>query len=144
MDELVKALAPAFACGLGVQQALELADVFIGAHIGGQKKKVTLGWLSLALGVAITWFGEIRVLNVLAPTKFPLEGAVAPLFDVIVSALIISAGTEGFNSILKFLLYKKEEQKAETNQQQQQSPTASGINRQPAPPDVTLPVPAVV
>jgi hypothetical protein len=33
---------------------------------------------------------------------------------VAVTALVISAGTEGLNSILKYLGYKKDEQKAET------------------------------
>lgn len=33
--------------------------------------------------------------------------------DVIVTALVLSAGTEGFNSILKFLGYSKEDKKAQ-------------------------------
>jgi hypothetical protein len=33
--------------------------------------------------------------------------------DVIVTALVLSAGTEGFNSILKFLGYAKEDKKAQ-------------------------------
>jgi hypothetical protein len=32
--------------------------------------------------------------------------------DVLVTGLVVSGGTEGFNSIMKFLGYKKEEKKA--------------------------------
>lgn len=138
MDELVKSLVPAFACGLGVQRALELADLFIGRMIGGERKKTVLGWLSFLLGIAFSGLGGIRVLNIFSP-NYPF-----PFLDVMITALIISSGTEGFNSIMKFLFYKKEEQKAETDNKQQTTPAVSGVNRQPSPPELILPEPAVV
>ena len=38
---------------------------------------------------------------------------VATPVDILVSALVISAGTEGFNSIMKFASYQKESAKAD-------------------------------
>lgn len=46
----------------------------------------------------------------------PLGGGTAGIagwVDVIATALVISAGTEGVNSVLKFLGYAKESEKAE-------------------------------
>jgi hypothetical protein len=48
----------------------------------------------------------------------PLGVANADVVDVIVTALIVSAGTEGFNSIMKFLGYAKEDKKADTVEKQ--------------------------
>src|SRR6184192_3534564 len=40
------------------------------------------------------------------------EGSISTALDYLVTALIISGGTEGFNAILKFMDYKKQESKA--------------------------------
>ncbi len=112
MENLIFSLGPAFAAGLAVQQFLELTDRFveqflklIGAPLGLEiDKKMVLGLVSLFLGLVITIGAGLRVLA-------PLGVQGGDFADVIVTALIISAGTDGFNSILKFLGYVKEDRK---------------------------------
>ncbi|MEX2546935.1 MAG: hypothetical protein WD830_04005, partial [Chloroflexota bacterium] len=55
---------------------------------------------------------NIRVLR-------PLGGTGNDVIDLVATALVVSAGTESLNSILKFLSYKKDEQKAETAEKMQ-------------------------
>ncbi len=106
MDTLVLALGPAFAAGFALQRLLEILDPLLDKIklIKGNKKAV-LGLLSLAAGFLLAIGAGLRVLR-------PLGVAGADLADIAVTALIVSAGTEGFNSILKFLGYSKESQKA--------------------------------
>lgn len=108
MDKLILSLAPAFAAGLAIQQLLELADRFVeqvlkilGPSLSvGIDKKLILGLISLFVALIITIGGGLRVLQ-------PLD-IEAGFVDVIVTSLIISAGTESINSIVKFLGYTKE------------------------------------
>jgi hypothetical protein len=97
------ALAPAFAAGFAVQQGLQILDSFVGMEkIAPAKKTGLAGLVSLALGVVFATHG-ITVLSALSTTtKYPVW------VDVVVSALVISGGTEGFNSIMKFIGYKKD------------------------------------
>lgn len=103
----VDALAPAFAVGFAIQQLLELLDPAIGLAIHGVAKKILLGAVSLAVGVVLALaLDAIRVLSAL--------GTTADVWvDVLVTGLIVSAGTEGFNTIVKFLGYAKEDKKKE-------------------------------
>ena len=75
-----------------------------------KNKKAVLGVLSLIVGLGLAFAGKLRVL-------LPLNTDIGPILDYLVTGLVISAGTEGFNSILKFLSYKKEEKKAEAVEQ---------------------------
>ncbi|HEX2832306.1 MAG TPA: hypothetical protein VHW00_04785 [Thermoanaerobaculia bacterium] len=136
MDKIVVALVSAFAAGFAVQQLLELVDAIFFGNVLGANKKAVLAWISFFAGLALSV--QIRVLSVFVPT-------VNPVIDVFVSALVISAGTEGLNSILKFLSYKKEEQKAAAAQKQRNAgaDALSLVNRQPATPDFDLPAPSV-
>jgi hypothetical protein len=116
MDALVLALAPAFACGLAVQRLLELADPVLDGLIPGagdskaRSKKLVLGLVSLAAGVLFAVAAGIRVLT-------PISSEIVPAWiDVAATALVVSGGTEAMNSLMKYLGYKKEEQKAETVQ----------------------------
>src|SRR5467141_205674 len=114
MDKLVTALAPVFAAGFAVQQLLEILTSFLDAWPGFQKyKKVILGFVSLAIGLALA-FG-VDALRVLQPLFMDPSGKptaqINPLLDHLVTALVISAGTEGVNSILKFVKYAKEDKK---------------------------------
>lgn len=106
MNELVAALGPAFAAGFAVQRLLEILDPIVNRLIGEENKKVALGLVSLLAGLGLSFGAKLTVLK-------QLGIAVDVNLDFIVTGLIISAGTEGFNSILKFLSYKKEEKKAE-------------------------------
>ena len=107
MDKLLIALGPAFAAGFAVQRLLEILDpVFESVKLLKDNKKIAVSIISLAFALALTFGIGLRVLQ-------PLGVANADFLDGLVTALIISAGTEGFNSIMKFLGYSKEEKKAE-------------------------------
>ena len=101
MEKLVVALGPAFAAGFAVQQLLELLDPLAIKIIGTADKKIVLGVVSLIVGLVLAFGAGLRVLQ-------PLGVAKADFLDGVVTALIVSAGTEGFNSIIKFLGYAKE------------------------------------
>lgn len=107
MDKLVEGLGPAFAAGFAVQQFLEILGLVIEKHKSEEKtKKMMLALVSLIVGLGISWGGNINVLETLGKPGLGI-------FDLFVTGLIISAGTEGFNSIMKFLGYSKEKEKAE-------------------------------
>jgi hypothetical protein len=118
MDKLIAALGPAFAAGFAVQQLLELIDPLIAQFVkdNPNRKKLILGLISLVIGILIAILPWMRILVHLAQLSdasiksFETGGNIA---DIFVTGLVISAGTEGFNSILKFLGYKKEEKKAQ-------------------------------
>lgn len=103
MDMLVMALGPVFAAGFAVQQLLELLSPVLD-KISQDYKKVILGLISLAAGILLAW--SVPALRVLKPL-----GVDAGWLDGCVTALVLSAGTEGMNSILKFLKYTKEDKK---------------------------------
>ncbi len=69
MNELVKALAPAFAAGLGVQRLLEIVDaIFSGFPKLGDRKKLVMAIASVVLAAIVSCLGNIRILAYL-----PLE-----------------------------------------------------------------------
>ncbi|MFQ5852553.1 MAG: hypothetical protein ACE5JU_18485 [Candidatus Binatia bacterium] len=105
METLVKALGPAFAAGFAVQQLLEVLDPLIIKIIGKADKKLVLGIVAFVFGLGLAFGTGLRILQ-------PLGVANAGIWDAIVTGLVISAGTEGINSILKFLGYTKEREKA--------------------------------
>jgi hypothetical protein len=108
MDKLITALAPVFAAGLGIQQLGEILSPLFD-KISPDNKKVILGIVSLILGLVLAFAAQLHVLQ-------PLGVAQAPglaLLDPLVTGFIISGGTEGINSILKFLKYTKEDKKNE-------------------------------
>ncbi|MFL6332939.1 MAG: hypothetical protein ACJ754_06290 [Pyrinomonadaceae bacterium] len=106
MEQLTTALGPAFAAGFAVQRLLEILDPIVNRLVKEEDKKITLGLVSLLAGMGLSFGVKLTVLDHLGLT-------VDKYLDYLVAGLIISAGTEGFNSILKFLSYKKEEKKAE-------------------------------
>jgi hypothetical protein len=58
------------------------------------------------LGVLIATEGKIQIFQLLGDKSLP------GVLDTFLTAVFISAGTKGFNSLLKFANYKKEEAKA--------------------------------
>jgi hypothetical protein len=80
-----------------------------------KKKKFVLSIISLIVGIALAALGDLRVLA-------PLGVADNEGVDVIITGLFITGGTEGFNSVMKFLGYKKEEQKVETDTKRKADP----------------------
>jgi|GEM_PF-644009 len=113
MDKLITALAPIFAAGLAVQQLLEILTSFfdLDSRQSFQKyKKPILGLVAFALGYGLAANLGLGVLQIL---KGGDQAAGVGALDTLATGLIISAGTEGVNSILKFLKYSKEEKKRE-------------------------------
>jgi hypothetical protein len=107
METLVTSLGPVFAAGLAIQQLLELLDaLFLKDKIPEEWKKFWMGVLSLVAGLALSFGAGLRVLE-------PLGAASTWYWDQITTGLIISGGTQGINSILKFLGYAKEGKKAD-------------------------------
>ena len=106
MDKLITALAPIFAAGLGIQQLGEILSPVID-KISPDYKKIILGLVSLILGLVLAFVAKLHVLQLLGVT--PASGL--DTLDAVVTGFIISGGTEGVNSILKFLKYAKEDKK---------------------------------
>jgi len=107
MDDLIIALGPAFAAGFAIQRLMEILDPVVDVvKLFKAHKKVVLGIVSLIVGLVLAFGIGLRVLE-------PLGVLNAEFWDAIITAFVISAGTEGFNSIMKFLGYKKEEKKSE-------------------------------
>jgi hypothetical protein len=107
MDKIVQALAAPFAAGFAVQRLLEILDpLFEKVKPLKDNKKLALALISLTIGLLLSFAFGLRVLQ-------PLGVTGPAILDAFATALIVSAGTEGFNSILKILGYSKEEKKAE-------------------------------
>ena len=106
-DTTIKALLAAFAAGFSIQQLLEILDAPLSLFLTNQSvKKTVLGVLSLILGLLVASQGQIHIFQLLG-----VSAAFPPALDTFLTAVFISAGTEGFNSLLKFANYKKEEAK---------------------------------
>ena len=118
VDPLILALVPAFAAGFAIQQFLELVDpIIVRFGLKDADKKLVLGFISLSLGALIVLFTPVRILDGL--------GYKIPLLDGAVTALFISGGTEGLNSIIKFLGYAKEKEKVNAAEAKATSGTAA-------------------
>jgi hypothetical protein len=127
------ALAAAFAAGFAVQQALEILDALFFADLAPRTKRQFVAITSTILGFLFAFSGDVQILHSLGLKSWPFV-------DYIITALFISAGTEGVNSLLKLLQYKKEEQKGEA----QQTKEAAGLDGATADtPALVLPAPAV-
>src|SRR2546430_479700 len=98
---LIAALAPAFAAGFAVQRLLEILDPVAERLAGPDKKKIVLGLSSLVAGLGLAGGIGIRLLVHLSTYTFGARFDRHDLVDLLVTGLVISAGTEGFNSILK-------------------------------------------
>ncbi len=102
----VNPLAPIFAASVAVQQILEVFSVVVEELVGEKRKKIVLGIIGFVVGILLTWAFGLDVMY-----YFQINSKI-PGFDTIVTALVLSAGTEGTNSIVKFLKYLKEDKKA--------------------------------
>jgi hypothetical protein len=124
---VVDALAPALAIGFAVQQFLEVMDPVVEWILkrlfkgDADAKKPLLGLVALAIGLAMAYGARVRVLE-------PL-GVDSEFWDPIVTGIVVSGGTQGFNSIMKFLGYAKESKKAAAQAQRQVSAGAPQLDR---------------
>jgi len=115
-SKVVSALAPAFAAGFAVQQTIELVDTFFSATSKAWRnladapaaKKLIASGIGLLLSIVLVTAGKLDII-----TPLLTQGAQVPGFvRNLISVIFISAGTEGFNSLLKWVSWKKEESKA--------------------------------
>ncbi|HKO98896.1 MAG TPA: hypothetical protein VJU86_17985 [Pyrinomonadaceae bacterium] len=106
--DVIRALMPAFAAGFANQRLMEILDPLFVKRWGEESKGTSIGIASFLVGLGFALGGGLRTLKYLGAENSNLG---FQLLDFFVTGLVISAGTDGFNSILKFLSYKKEEQK---------------------------------
>ncbi len=99
MDELIRALGPVIACGIALQQLIELLDPALDTLIKPHKKWI-LSAVSLVGAIVLT---AGLGLGILAPLGYPNAG----ILDVVVTALFMISGTKGANDLLKWVGYKK-------------------------------------
>ena len=86
---------------------MEICDPLLGnLKDDTEKKKIILGLVSLVVGFLLSWLAGVRVLQ-------PFGVTAIGIVDILTTALVISAGTEGLNSVMKFIGYGKEVKKAE-------------------------------
>jgi len=123
MDKLIIALAPVFAAGMGIQQLGELLDPVL-ERVSPNNKRVVMGLVSLSLGLVVAFQAKLHVLTTIGPGIVPDNSIIDPL----ITGLIISGGTEGINSILKFMKYTKEDKK---NEAAAKAPAAPGVPAAP-------------
>lgn len=85
MQDIIAALAPVFAAGLALQQALEWLDPIL-SRLGDTGESYATSSNSVIAGFALAWFGGFSVLG-------PLGAEVPAWIEVIVTGLVISGGT---------------------------------------------------
>ncbi|HOT07739.1 MAG: hypothetical protein A4E45_00651 [Methanosaeta sp. PtaB.Bin039] len=114
MDSVMIALIPVIVACVAIQQLLEVADPVISRIVGEKDKKLALGLLSMLAGLVLAFVGGLRILRpIWSANGLDIPMGAADSGDALVTALIVSAGTEGFNSVLKFLGYAKESKKSD-------------------------------
>jgi hypothetical protein len=122
-----QSLTVAFIAALALQHLTELLDSLVNLADPTAKKKLFIGVSTLIVaGVIESCEPSLRVLAVFIPK-------VHPTIDTVITALIVSAGTDGFNSILKFANYKKEDAKTAGNEVSQQVADGAAALTLPAP-----------
>ena len=120
MQQLIMKLAPVFAAGFAVQQLLEILTSFLDLDSNPtfQKfKKPILGAVALAAGMVLAIDLNLAVLQpllTLADEKVTLTGGKL-IFEYLVTGLVLSAGTEGINSIVKFMQHAKDQMKPDVD-----------------------------
>jgi hypothetical protein len=107
--EYVQALAAPFIAGFAVQQGVEVLSSFISLNskIDGNTK-----WkkaIFSAVSVILSW---IIVANANLDVLKPFIQGTPDWVNRLTTIIFISAGTEGFNSLLKWFSYKKDTAKA--------------------------------
>jgi hypothetical protein len=107
MSDLTQNLLVAFVAGFIVQRFLEIVDPFTTARIKNPNVKGSvMGLLSIFIGWLLAHYVPVEIFKALGQTM-------TTGWDHVFSAIFISAGTEGFNSLMKFANYKKEATKAD-------------------------------
>ena len=111
-EELAKTLTVPFAAGFVVQRFLEILDPYTATWFKDPAgKKKILGIVSLVIGIALAVGLHLRIFHDLL--QLDCDGTLMNLLDYFATAVFISGGSEGFNSLMKFANYKKEASKAD-------------------------------
>ena len=111
-DSIVQTLTVPFAAGFVVQRFLEIVDPLISRWFKDPNtKKICLGLVSLGIGFCLACGLHLRIFHALL--QYDCDEALWNFADFFATAVFISAGTEGFNSLMKFASYKKEASKAD-------------------------------
>ena len=108
MTASAETLLPIFIAGFAVSRLLEFGAIIWQRVAPGRDKTIAMAVLSLIVACLLTWGTGLRVIK----TKEPWVAG-------LITILVLSAGTEGANSILKFLSYKKEETEAKVKTEKQ-------------------------
>jgi hypothetical protein len=109
---IAKALTVPFAAGFIVQRFLEILDPFIADWFKNPAaKKMWLGFASLGIGIALALSLHLRIFHDLL--QLDCDDLLQNIPDYLATGIFISAGTEGFNSLMKFANYQKEESKGD-------------------------------
>jgi len=110
MNVIAGPMAALFAASFAVQQLLELLTAILDVDNNPafqRYKKAILGSSSLIVGTIMAWsVPQLQVLKILG-----VSSASAPL-DAFVTGLVLSAGTDGVNTVLKLMKYSKEDKKS--------------------------------
>lgn len=112
MDQqnLQVSLGPCFVAAFAVQQFLEILTSVLNLDANPtfeKYKKAILSISSFVLGLLLAGF--LPAVRIFASLQVECAKGV---FDILVTGLVLSAGTEGLNSVLKFMKYTKEDKKA--------------------------------
>jgi hypothetical protein len=107
----INAIIGAFAIGSAIQRLIDIGEVTCALltrrrnrEVASQRRKALFAWAATALAFPVAW--SVPVLAAL--------GHSAPRWvDLIVTALIVSAGAEWFNAFVKFVTYAKEQKQEE-------------------------------
>ncbi|MBV8545313.1 MAG: hypothetical protein JO093_11035 [Acidobacteria bacterium] len=120
--EYARVLAVVTIAGFGVQQLLQLLDPFIMIGIAAFKskhvlpvgmtdvdfKKAVVGGVGTVIGLIVALATHVKTLCYVLPGDCGLTGRAA---DLLLSALVIGAGTEGANTLVKYFAYVKDARK---------------------------------
>jgi hypothetical protein len=121
VEVLTEALVPVLFAAFAIQRLLDISDPVVDKAVKNKiDRKIVLGILSFFAGFILAFGCGIRVL-------LPL-GIDASILDGVITALIISAGTEGSNSLMKILSYSKEMRREQTSrtEKEDERKTATG------------------
>lgn len=132
--DLTQALVVPFAAGFVLQRFLEIVDPFTTALIKDpNRKKLVLALTSLVVGCFISFGCDLHIFKSLGLSA--QESPLGSFVDLLATGIFISAGTEGFNSVMKFANYKKEASKAEAAAKKSQvsAKDLTLVNPQPQP-----------
>lgn len=125
--DISKVLAIVSIAGFAIQQAIQLCDIWISKWVQARKKtdptlgglsdgdykKSLISWISFFLGLCTVGYTRIRILKDVGVGGAPWTWA--DVGEIVVTSLVVGAGTEGMNTLLKYFGYVKDARGAMTS-----------------------------